>query len=243
MIISDSPSPNFGPRAAGKKIKYLILHYSGTQNAFDGLKVWQSPEGKLSAHYFVDEDGSTLRLVPEEMRAWHAGLSSWEGETDINSCSIGIEIQNPGHEFGYRPFPDDQMRAVAELCRGIIERHDILPCHVIAHSDIAPTRKKDPGELFPWQNLAAQGVGVWPQVTEADELAAEQILRDTEAVKSHLTRYGYDNRLELPVLISAFQRHFVTEGFVDGAEQTINLVTVQRLIALCRQKLAGRRKI
>ena len=243
MIMSDSPSPNFGARAAGKKIKYLILHYTDTLSAFDALKILQDPARQVSAHYLVDEDGSTLRLVPEEMRAWHAGLSSWEGETDINSCSIGIEIQNPGHGFGYRPFPDEQMRAVIELCRGIIERHDILPCHVIAHSDIAPIRKKDPGELFPWQYLAAQGVGVWPHVTEADELDAEQILNDADAIKSHLTRYGYDNRLELPALISAFQRHFVTEGFVDGAEQAINLVTVQRLVALCRQKLAARRKI
>src|SRR5262249_26037816 len=152
----DAPSPNFGPRKEGKKIKYLILHYTDTQTAFEALKLLQGgdPAHQVSAHYLVDEDGTVMRIVDEAMRAWHAGKSYWEGEEDLNSCSIGIEIQNPGHTNGYRPFPEEQIAAVAELCDGIIERHNILPCHVLAHSDIAPERKADPGELFPWQALS-----------------------------------------------------------------------------------------
>ncbi len=247
MILSEAPSPNFGPRAAGKKTKYLILHYSGTQNAFDGLKVWQSPEGKLSAHYFIDEDGSAVQMVAEEMRAWHAGVSWWEGETDINSCSVGIEIQNPGHEFGYRHFPDEQMLAVAELCRGIIKRHNILPQHVLAHSDVAPERKKDPGEFFPWEKLAHQGVGLWPRVTEKDELEAEDIMHDAETerhelIKSALTYFGYDPRVDFSTTITAFQRHYEQDVFAFEEKIGVaSLHTVSRIISLRRQKLALRR--
>jgi len=244
MIISDAPSPNFGPRAAGKRVQHLILHYTDCKTAFDALQILQSPERQVSAHYLVDTDGAILRLVPEEMRAWHAGKSWWEGETDINSTSVGIEIQNAGHQFGYVPFPDAQIRAVMELCKGIIERHNILPYHVLAHSDIAPDRKADPGELFPWAQLAQNHIGIWPEVTAMDELDAEEIMNDEDGVKSLLHRFGYDNRLDLETLVKAFQRHFVPSVFQNEKNVGIaDLVTVQKLCAAYRLKLSLRRKI
>jgi N-acetylmuramoyl-L-alanine amidase len=248
MIITQAPSPNFGPRAAGKKISLLILHYTDTQNAFAALEIMQSPERAVSAHYLVDTDGATHRLVDENMRAWHAGASWWEGEQDINSCSIGIEIQNAGHSFGYEDFPAAQMRAVGELCLSLRDRHKILPYHVLAHSDIAPGRKRDPGEKFPWRWLAQNGTGLWPQVTDDDMIVAEDTLDaadPAEAVKSLLTRYGYDARLDLSVLLPAFCQHFDPEAFM-GHEPNHDLPgvqTVARMAALIRQKLALRPKI
>lgn len=244
MMISDSPTQNFGTRAQGAKVRYLVLHYTDTQSAFDALKIMQDPARQVSAHYLVDEQGGVLRLVQEEMRAWHAGKSRWEGEEDLNSFSIGIEIQNPGHGFGYVPFPDEQIRSVAKLCRDIISRHDILPPHVLAHSDIAPERKRDPGELFPWEALAAQGVGLWPKITVHDEIDAEDIGDDAEKIKSLLTKFGYDPRLDLKTLVTAFQRHFEQDVF--ATEEKIGIAsqkTVTALVALYRQKLALRRKI
>ncbi|MBI3440517.1 MAG: N-acetylmuramoyl-L-alanine amidase [Proteobacteria bacterium] len=237
MIIIDAPSPNFGPRQEGKKIKYLILHYTGTQTAFNALQLLQgSREGHdVSAHYLVDETGAVMRLVGESMRAWHAGKSFWEGEEDINSCSIGIEIHNPGHEYGYVSFPTEQMEAVVELCREIIERHDILPYQVLAHSDIAPERKMDPGELFPWEWLAQQGVGLWPKSAEA---------ADSADIKSILTAYGYDPRQDGKTLITAFQRHFEPNVFLTPDRIGVaSSNTVKIANALLLQKLAGRRKV
>jgi N-acetylmuramoyl-L-alanine amidase len=246
MIIADAPSPNFGPRKEGKKLKYLILHYTGTETAFNALKLLQGGRDghDVSAHYLIDETGVVTRIVNEEMRAWHAGKSYWEGEEDINSCSIGIEIHNPGHEYGYVPFPDIQIKSVTELCSDIIQRQKILPYHVLAHSDIAPGRKEDPGELFPWASLSKQGIGLWPQVTDQDEFAAEEILDKPDEIKSILTRFGYDPRLDLKILLTAFQRHFVPDVFLTPdrcGEADLN--TVKRLVAIKRQKLALRPKI
>jgi N-acetylmuramoyl-L-alanine amidase len=235
----DAPSPNFGPRKDGKKIKYIILHYTGTETAFEALRLLQGgdPGHEVSAHYFVDMDGAITRLVDEEMRAWHAGKSSWEGEDDINSCSIGIEIQNPGHDFGYVPFPDEQVKAAAELCKDIMARHGILPCHVLAHSDIAPERKKDPGELFPWEELARQGIGAWPDVNDED-------MEDASDIKNILTKYGYDQNLDEKILVTAFQRHFQPDKFLTpDSSGTADDDTAKRAHALNRQKLKMRPKI
>jgi len=226
MKITDTPSPNFGPRAEGKKIKYLILHYTGTPDVAKAKYYLQGqdPAHPVSAHYLVDEDGSVTRFVAEEMRAWHAGKSWWEGEEDINSCSIGIEIQNPGHDFGYRAFPDAQMNVVKTLCLEIIARHNILPQHVIAHSDIAPARKEDPGELFPWQALSEQGIGLWPK---ADDLA------------KILTAYGYDPRLDVKVRVTAFQRHYEPEVFLTPDRVGVSTAnTVKLAQSLLKQKQA-----
>lgn len=156
-----NPSPNFDSRE-GQNIDMLVLHYTDMATAKEALEKLCDPAAKVSAHYLVEEDGTVHALVPEEMRAWHAGVSSWRGHTNINQRSIGIEIANPGHRLGYRPFPKPQMEAVAKLCRNILSRHDIPARNVVAHSDVAPTRKKDPGELFDWKGLAEQGVGLWP---------------------------------------------------------------------------------
>lgn len=217
------PSPNHGPRAEGARIEILLLHYTGMRDAATALHRLCTPASEVSAHYTVDEDGTVYAHVPEERRAWHAGAGSWRGEADVNSRSIGVEIVNPGHEFGYRPFPAAQMEAVAELCRGIVLRHAIRPEDVLGHSDIAPSRKQDPGELFDWGWLARQGVGLWP------DPAAEDDAPVVDAADALLGRYGYDPAAPLALL--AFQRHFHPErltGNVDGE-------TLRRLRALLRQ--------
>jgi len=236
LKITDHPSPNFGPRAAGKKISFLILHYTAVPGD-EALRILTTPASEASAHYFIDEDGSVLRLVPEDKRAWHAGKSFWAGETDVNSCSIGIEIQNLGHENGLPEFPAVQMKAAAELCRGIIERHKILPQHVLAHSDIAPARKRDPGERFPWKALAAQGIGLWPDVTAADKTGT------VFDIKSLLTKYGYDPAADARLAITAFQRHFVPEVFeMPNKAGTADLDSVYILNALLRLSVPLRKQ-
>ena len=246
MTVIDAPSLNFDQRRENKKIKYLILHYTGMPTAFESLRLLQGgdPSHQVSAHYLIDEEGGVVRIVDEAMRAWHAGKSCWEQEEDINSCSIGIEIQNPGHEYGYVSFPDVQIKAVVELCRGILKRHKILPCHVIAHSDVAPERKTDPGEKFPWDFLAQQGVGIWPDVMENDRLDVEGVRQNPEKIKSLLVRYGYDSRCDLKTLVTAFQRHFEPEIFNTPEQVDIaSLNTVSRMQSLIRQKLALRSKL
>ncbi len=155
------PSPNHGPRAAGKPVDILLLHYTGMLSEAAALAWLVNPAAQVSAHYLVGEDGHIVQMVDETERAWHAGKSVWAGETDINSRSIGIEIANPGHEFGYRGFPPGQIAAVIALCRDVLSRHPIPPERVLAHSDVAPARKEDPGELFPWSELFAAGIGHW----------------------------------------------------------------------------------
>ncbi len=161
MNIIDCPSPNFDSRE-GHVVDMLVLHYTGMKTGDEAKSRLCDPAAKVSAHYMVEEDGTVFRLIDEQCRAWHAGLSSWRGHTNINQRSIGIEIVNPGHEFGYRPFPKAQMEAVAALCRDILSRHPIPKRNVVAHSDIAPLRKEDPGELFDWEFLAKRDVGLWP---------------------------------------------------------------------------------
>src|SRR3954470_15145362 len=162
-----APSPNHDARKLG--IDMLVLHYTGMKTAEDALARLTDPDAKVSSHYLVSEDGGIDQLVPEARRAWHAGLSSWKGITDINSCSIGVEIVNPGHEFGYRDFPGQQIDAVIALSRDIIARHHIRRERVLAHSDQAPLRKNDPGEKFPWAGLGAAGVGLWIEPSPLSE--------------------------------------------------------------------------
>ncbi len=244
--VIETPSPNFGPRKNGKRIEHLILHYTGMQSAFESLRRLQDKTAEVSAHYLVDEDGTIHRLVPEEMRAWHAGVSYWAGETDINSTSIGIEIQNPGHEWGYRPFPQPQMQAVAELCRDILDRNPhIRPYGVLGHSDIAPGRKADPGELFDWKYLASQKVGLWPEPNDVHYLDAEEILGNPDEVKNILTQFGYNPALPLDLLISTFQSHYHPEIFELNKDQIgqVNAETIARLIYIYRKRLELRPRV
>ncbi len=197
--MTDNRSPNFDSRD-GVAVDMLVLHYTGMQSAAEAVERLCDADAKVSAHYVVDEDGTVLRLVDEAARAWHAGVASWRGETNINHRSIGVEIVNPGHEFGYRPFPEAQIAAVIELCNGVLSRHDISARNVVGHSDVAPTRKEDPGELFPWVRLAGEGIGLFPNDTGVAPTSDHD-------VKQALEYIGYDTKELQPALI-AFQRHF-----------------------------------
>jgi len=178
-------------------ISILVMHYTGMRTGQAALEWLCNPQSNVSAHYVVEEDGQIFPLVDEAKRAWHAGKGRWGTVTDVNSASIGIEIVNPGHEWGYRPFSQAQMAAVLQLSQAIVARHCITPCNVIGHSDLAPTRKQDPGELFPWQWLAENGVGVMPKANSQQSAISWQKLAD----------YGYCLD-DMTAAITAFQRHF-----------------------------------
>jgi N-acetylmuramoyl-L-alanine amidase len=192
----DRPSPNHDARPDGAVIDMLVLHYTGMPSAAAALDRLCDASAKVSAHYTIDEDGTVYAHVPEARRAWHAGQSWWAGASDINARSIGIELVNPGHEFGDRAFSDAQIAALITLCHRILLRHPIPSARVLGHSDVAPARKDDPGELFPWAQLAKAGIGLWPHAIASD--------LGTEA----LTRYGYDPDAPQDKVITAFQRHF-----------------------------------
>jgi N-acetylmuramoyl-L-alanine amidase len=216
--IIDCPSPNFDERAL--PISMLVLHYTGMPDAAGAIARLCDPAAKVSAHYVVAEDGQVLRLVAEEKRAWHAGRSSWRGSTDINSASVGIEIVNPGHEYGYRPFPEEQMDALIPLVADIVRRRLIRPAYVVGHSDIAPGRKQDPGELFDWARLAKLGL-VLPRPTRN---LADPHWTDAGFLLA-LERFGYDvsNR---KAAVVAFQRRFrpeLIDGIIDGESRAILL--------------------
>src|SRR5258708_2172054 len=175
----------------------LILHYTGMRTARDAIERLCDPTAQVSAHYVVDEDGAVLRLVPEERRAWHAGVSYWRGHTALNGRSIGIEIVNPGHEFGYRDFPALQMAAACDLCLAILARHPIPARNVVGHSDVAPDRKEDPGEKFRWGDLAREGVGIWPDgVSGVGFDAAIEDAARLRPVRAALAEIGYPVALE-----------------------------------------------
>ena len=216
----------------------VILHYTGMETGEGALERLCDPSAKVSSHYLVEEDGRVFALVDEARRAWHAGVSSWRGETDINARSIGVEIVNPGHEFGYRPFPDQQIDTVIRLLDEVRERWTIADELILGHSDVAPRRKQDPGELFPWKRLAEAGHGLWaeptpapgPALTIGDEGLGVLVLRGA------LRRLGYDVAADgsydddLAVIVTAFQRHWRQarcDGVADGE-------TRARLTALLR---------
>ncbi len=203
-------SPNFNDRD-GARVDMLVLHYTGMRTAQDALDRLCDPAAEVSAHFMIDEDGTLNTLVAEADRAWHAGVASWRGHSNINNRSIGIELVNPGHEFGYRAFPEAQIDVLVNLCQGVLERHDIPARNVVGHSDVAPSRKQDPGELFPWEHLAMNGIGLWP----SDVAAAEPV--STDGVADALTQIGYDVA-DVDAAITAFQRHFVTDSLGAGLD-------------------------
>jgi len=239
MNVIEAPSPNFDARTAPPSV--VVLHYTGMRTGEEAIARLCDPEAKVSAHYVVEEDGRIFRLVPEERRAWHAGASFWRGRRNLNGDSIGIEIVNPGHEFGYRPFPDAQIASVIELVKDIRTRWTIEDRDIVGHADVAPARKEDPGELFPWKRLAEAGHGLWVEapaapgapVGEGEEGAA------VFALQAGFTRLGYD----LPpsgkfdgdtaAVVRAFQRHWRPErvdGIADG-ETRARLIALLRLAA------------
>jgi len=213
-------SPNFQPRPAGTKIDMLVIHYTGMQSAGAALERLCDPAAEVSAHYLIDEAGEVFALVDEANRAWHAGVSSWRGEANVNSRSIGIELVNPGHEFGYRPFPAAQMDALADLAQGILVRWPIPARNVVGHSDVAPRRKQDPGELFDWYWLARRGVGLWPKPAPLEVEEAALLLAE----------YGYD-AVDPKAALVAFQRHF-RPLCCDGVADAETLALLNGLVTL-----------
>jgi N-acetylmuramoyl-L-alanine amidase len=199
----------------------LILHYTGMRSGAAAIDRLCDPAAKVSAHYVVEEDGRVFRLVPEARRAWHAGISHWRGASGLNARSIGIEVVNPGHQHGYRPFAALQMAALCDLCLGILARHPIPAWNVVGHSDVAPDRKEDPGEFFDWEGLAAHGVGLWPR--EAGRAGGDALRL--------LGTIGYRTDLPLPVLLRAFQRHW-RPGRVDGLADAATLARLHAVAAI-----------
>ena len=225
-MVNDRPSPNFGPRKPAKGspgITMLVLHYTGMESCTAALNRLCDPASEVSAHIVIDEDGSIHRLVADGNRAWHAGTAYWRGISDVNGASIGIELVNPGHEFGYRPFPEAQIKALIAIGRQTVADHTIPLWGVVGHSDVAPGRKSDPGELFPWERLAAEGLGICPNASEVGETSDPWV---------GLSNIGYavpdDPSRGSTVLnpdtaqmdvISAFQRHYRpsnVSGDLDG---------------------------
>jgi N-acetylmuramoyl-L-alanine amidase len=216
--VIETPSPNFDARTL--PVTMIVLHYTGMQDAASAIQRLTDAEAKVSSHYMVAEDGQVMRLVDEENRAWHAGRSRWREIDDVNSASVGIEIVNPGHEFGYRPFPEAQIEALIPLVADIKDRHAITRGNIVGHSDIAPARKQDPGELFPWARLAKLRLAlprptrnlIDPNWTDSGFLLA-------------LERFGYDVSDSLAAIV-AFQRRFrpeLMDGTIDGECRAILL--------------------
>ena len=223
MLITLVPSPNIDDRP--RPVDMLILHYTGMQTAEAAIARLCDPVARVSSHYVVDEGGDIFSLVPEHLRAWHAGVSYWRGQRVLNDGSIGIEIVNPGHGWGYRAFPAAQMAAVHALCLEILGRHAIPACNVIGHSDVAPDRKQDPGELFPWRELAGEGIGLWPENGPFDgDLATS------------LSEIGYEVEPGgvLPLhVVTAFLRHWQPDR-VDVGPDAVTSRRAASLAAIMR---------
>jgi len=225
LKIVECPSPNHDERPGA--VDMLVMHYTGMKTADEALARLTDPAAKVSAHYTVGRDGRVFRHVAEDRRAWHAGVSYWAGERNVNARSIGIEIVNPGHEFGYIPFTDEQIGAVIDLSRGILSRHAIPAARVVGHSDVAPARKEDPGELFPWKHLADYGIGVWPTPSPKKVGGDADIAPD-------LKRYGYGVAPDMDVptekVVTAFQRHF-RPSCIDGVADAETRAILAALLA------------
>lgn len=234
------PSPNYGERKDGRRPDMILLHYTGMAKADAALELLRTQGSEVSAHYFVFEDGRIVQLVQESQRAWHAGRAYWAGETDINSCSIGIEIANPGHDHGYPDFPKRQIAAVTTLCRSIQTRNTIPAVRVLAHSDVAPSRKMDPGEKFPWRTLHDSGVGHWvkpaPIMNFGQTLSPGDRGDPVAALQRALRDYGYgvepsgEYDTTTRDVVIAFQRHFRPER-IDGIADPSTRGTLQELLA------------
>ena len=237
------PAINFGERAAHLPIDMLVLHYTGMETGEAAVEWLCNAQSGVSCHYLVHEDGAILQMVPEALRAWHAGASSWQGERDTNSRSIGIEIVNPGHEGGYPDFPDAQIGAVIALCGDILSRHAIPARNVLGHSDVAPGRKADPGEKFPWDRLFRHGVGHWvePVGDQTTYLVPGQNAEEVAGLKALLVAYGYDLEITgeydtaTEQCVTAFQRHF-RQATVNGIADAGTHATLENLLRTARRR-------
>lgn len=234
-------SPNFNERVqvspARQEPSMIILHYTGMKNAVEALERLCDKACEVSAHYVIEENGRCHQLVDDDKRAWHAGFSYWEGLTDINSASIGVEIVNKGHDFGYEDFPQTQIKALLGLLERLTKAHNIPASNILAHSDIAPGRKIDPGEKFPWEVLSQSGLGLWPQPQEMDYQAAEDLILNEAAVLELLVSFGYNPEIDFEILVQEFHRHFYPDKFKTSENaQELDVASVAKLLSLIRQK-------
>ena len=246
IVAEVRPSPNHGERQG--ILDMIVLHYTGMSDDQAALAQLCDPASQVSAHYVVMPDGHIIQLVAEARRAWHAGVSSWAGNTDINSCSIGIEIANPGHDYGYPDFPRRQIAALTTLCRSILTRHLIAPDRVLGHSDVAPARKRDPGEKFPWRLLADSSIGLWVKPAAIEQSGPSFALGDSNPgiseMQELLAKYGYGVAVTGQVdaatrdVVAAFQRHFRSER-IDGAIDASTRTTLEALVAARDRRLSA----
>lgn len=247
MKVVNLPSPNFNERHCA--IDSIIIHYTDMVSTDEALKWLCNPASRVSAHYLIDEGGQIHQLVDEDKRAWHAGESFWQGRSDLNGCSIGIELANPGHSFGYRTFPEAQIDALVSLCEGIRSRWGIVASRILGHSDVAPRRKQDPGHLFPWERLAKAGMGLWPAShpnapPDSESIAKQSrnaaadcfatlamtpfLLCSETYILNSLAQIGYETTSPLDALL-AFQRHFQPQK-VDGVADNETYALIQGLL-------------
>lgn len=246
IVAEVQASPNHGERQNGNKIDMLLLHYTGMEDSTAAIHRLCRAGTEVSAHYVVLEDGRIIQCVPEARRAWHAGQAFWAGVTDINSCSIGIEIANPGHDHGYPDYPSRQIAALTALCRSILTRHRIPADRVLGHADVSPARKRDPGEKFPWRVLHRSGIGLWVKPAPIAANGPLYVLGETSAavaeVQVLLARYGYaigsSSYLDGATrdALAAFQRHFRPER-TDGVLDSSTVETLKMLLA-ARERVA-----
>ncbi|MDQ8727804.1 N-acetylmuramoyl-L-alanine amidase [Bradyrhizobium sp. LHD-71] len=238
-VVSDViPSANYGDRRGERAPDMIVLHYTGMSDAEVAIRRLTNAGTEVSAHYIVREDGRIIQCVPESLRAWHAGAATWGADTDVNSCSIGIEIVNGGHDYGLPPYPLRQIAAVIALCKGIMIRRNIVRERVLGHSDVAPGRKQDPGEKFPWQLLADSGVGLYvlpAKIVPGPTLQIGETGADVLALQEALAGYGYSVTASGQYdsttrdVVAAFQRHF-RPARVDGIADPSTLTTLRDLL-------------
>ncbi len=242
--VKEASSPNHGLRPAPGKVGLVILHYTGMRDRDSALERLKDPESGVSAHWLIDEAGEIFRLVPEEMRAWHAGEGSWRLCEDINSVSVGIEMMNPGHEFGLREFPGAQIDALEGLLADVLQRHGLGPEDVVGHSDVAPLRKRDPGELFPWKRLAERGLAVWPEdlnSSVAGTLIPGSRGRSVRVLQERLQKIGYGITVDgiygpmTRAVVFAFQRRF-RPAQIDGTADSGVRVLVDKVAELTKER-------
>ncbi len=232
-------SPNFDARPAGQAIDMLVFHYTGMPSSAAALDRLCDPAAKVSAHYLIDDAGELTALVAETARAWHAGVAYWAGVTDINGCSIGIELANPGHEWGYVAFTAAQYETLIALARELLGRHPIPTHRVLGHSDVAPERRQDPGERFDWERLAAAGIGsVAERTADPRDLKVDRRPSHVAitALQHDLARFGYriepTGTFDRPTtdVVAAFQRHYRRQR-VDGTPDPETLAILAELLA------------
>lgn len=232
MISRRLTSPNFNERRDGQKPCMIILHYTGTPTAQEAEAIYLTPE-QVSPHYMIDGDGLITQFVDDGKRAWHAGVSSWAGFTDINSASIGIEIWNTGHEYELEDFREAQIATLVPLLQDLKQRHDIPDYYILGHSDVAPGRKIDPGEKFPWQRLADLGIGLMPKIIDEDRELALSWMDEPQLLSNALNTYGYEAQADSEIVIDAFRRHFLPETL---GQWGVDIAFAEALASLLRQK-------